>query len=136
MSKLYQYHNKDSKYSADSNVVPMKVIDNFGTVIDKQYADNGGLQVLSVLPYSLASKLGLTSGDIITEFAGDSIMVNETEPLTQLMEYLGSIDIRKKISMTIIRSGQALTLNSKYTPIILPEISYQVGLNSSKSINH
>ena len=136
MAKIHKYHNEGSEYKAYSNIVPVKFNDYFGTVIDKQYAVNGSLKVLSVLPYSVASKLGLASGDNIISFNGQPVKASQKSPTTKLTTYLSSIKLNKNISIQIIRNGNKLTLNTKNVPVVIPEISYQVGLNTTAKINN
>ena len=80
--------------------------------IDKSLAESLGLSnskgtlITSVSPSSPADKAGLQAGDVITQF--DEKDVGETSELPLIV---GNTTIGKKVTVNIIRTGKAKTLN-------------------------
>jgi len=122
MSKLNSFHTK--KNLAKTNLVPKKVYEYFGTVLDTSKSDKKGFKVLAVLPYSLAHKLTLTSGDVITKFGRDRVSGKHREANQELVNYISTVPYGKKIKFTVLRNNKELTLSHRYTTSIIPESSY------------
>src|SRR5262249_57783397 len=70
-------------------------------------AEGEGLQVEEVQPDTLASKLGVEKGDIVTRIGGASIGSS-----ADVGKALGAIDAGKKVAGTGIRRGQELQLET------------------------
>jgi len=122
MSKLNSYHSKMNL--AKTNLVPKKVYEYFGTVLDTSKSENKGYKVLAVLPYSLAHKLTLTSGDVITRFGRDKVSGEYKVANQELVKYISTVPYGKKIKFTILRDNKEITLSHRYTTSIIPESSY------------
>jgi len=133
MTKINQHHLKNGAAKTRNNMLPKHAISYLGTILHKKYVNNA-IKVLNVIPYSFANELGLKRGDLISEFSGQSAFASDKSPLAQLTEYLTSIDVDEKISMKIKRQEQELTLERKFTPIVTPQASYQVGLQSNNDL--
>lgn len=126
MTKLARYHQhrEDDTYS---NAYDAKLNHYMGTTIDNEYKDNGSaLQILSVLPYSLANKLRLMSGDKITHLNGKEIKADDRTPDQQLSAYFGSLYLGEAIDIKVLRNGKSESLTGTYTPIIVPAANYQI----------
>lgn len=104
------------------NAQPLGLINSevsqyFGAVKDENYKDkDGGVRLLSVLPFSLAHKLGLLSGDVIVSY-GDPTYSNLTELLTAL-------DYKKEMKLEVLRNSTLVTLKMLYEPVVLPQVTY------------
>jgi C-terminal processing protease CtpA/Prc len=104
------------------NVQPLGLINSevsqyFGAVKDDNYKDkDGGVRLLSVLPFSLAHKLGLLSGDVIVSY-GDPAYSNLTELLTAL-------DYKKEMKLEVLRNSSLVALNMVYEPVVVPQVTY------------
>jgi membrane-associated protease RseP (regulator of RpoE activity) len=70
-------------------------------------AEGEGLQVDEVQPDTLASKLGVQKGDIVTRIGGATIGSS-----ADVAKALGAIDAGKKVVVTVIRRGQQLELEA------------------------
>ena len=127
MLKLNQHHKTIAKHSEFGNLVPVKLNNYFGLVFDKNHStQNETLRVLTVLPNSFAHKLGLISGDVITEFGQSPIKASVGAPSSILNNYLNQLYFQGDISMKISRDGQAKLLKNKYTPVVIPEVAYNI----------
>jgi C-terminal processing protease CtpA/Prc len=122
ISSLNSYHVK--KGLANTNLVPQKVYEYFGTVLDTSRSVDDGYKVLAVLPYSLAHKLTISSGDIIIEFGGDSVSGEYKEANQELVKYISTVRYGKKIEFTVLRNNKKLTLSHLYITSIIPQSSY------------
>jgi len=71
-------------------------------------AEGEGLQVEEVQPDTLASKLGVEKGDIVTRIGGATIGSS-----ADVGKALGAIDAGKKVVVTVIRRGQELKLETE-----------------------
>jgi hypothetical protein len=71
-------------------------------------AEGEGLQVEEVQPDTLASKLGVQKGDIVTRIGGATIGSS-----ADVGKALGAIDAGKKVVVTVIRRGQELKLEAE-----------------------
>jgi len=130
MREISGYHEKKQSSYGYSNIIPLELNDYFGTVLDKKsYLNKPTFRVLSVLPYSLASQLGLASGDEIIALGNISIEDTGKHPNIVLREYFSSLKINSSMSFEIVRDGKVLILKGRYTPIIVPEYQYQVSSN-------
>jgi len=126
MSKLSNYH-QISESDTFGNFFNVKFNGYIGTTIDTNYQNNGSaLQVLSVLPYSIANKLQLMSGDKITHLNGEKIKADSRSPDQQLGEYFSALYFGEPISINVLRNGSNINLSGVYSPIILPRVSYQI----------
>jgi len=128
MTKISQFHQAQSTKKEFSNIVPLGVNFEFGAILDRDY-NAGNIKILSVLPYSFASKLGLASGDIITELSGRSVLESKVTANAQYLKYLSSIKINKNVKIKIVRNNKELELERKFVPIILPEARYLFNSN-------
>jgi C-terminal processing protease CtpA/Prc len=128
MSKLNSYHAQNN--TAKANLVSKKVYEYFGTVLDTSKSEKNGYKVLVVLPYSLAHKLALESGDVITEFAGKSVSGDHKEANQELVKYISTVPYGRTIEFTVLRNNEKLTLSHRYTTSIIPESSYAFALNN------
>ena len=126
MTKLKNYHQFQEDDN-QSNYFHAKLNPYMGTTIDNEYQKNGSaIKVLSVLPYSLASKLQLMSGDIITHLNSKEIRANNKTPDQQLSEYFASLYIGKAIEIDVLRNDQQKQLTGIFQPIIIPDVSYKI----------
>jgi hypothetical protein len=71
-------------------------------------AEGEGLQVEEVQPDTLASRLGVQKGDIVTRIGGATIGSS-----ADVAKALGAIDAGKKVAVTVIRRGQELKLGAE-----------------------
>ena len=126
MTTIGAYHEGNGN-NAFNNIIPTKFNSIVGIIFDENYGLNGKvLKVLSVFPYSLASKLKLFSGDQITHLNGQEIKAGNKSPDQQFFDYLSTLYIGEKIKINIIRNKVQQTLNSVYVPIISPEVKYHL----------
>jgi C-terminal processing protease CtpA/Prc len=117
-----------------SNIIPTQFNQIIGTVIDENYSlDGKALKVLSVLPYSLANKLKLLSGDLITHLNDTKIQASDQSPNQQFSRYFSGLVVGEKIKITIVRDNKKQQLRGEYVPIISPEVTYQL---SEDSLSH
>jgi len=133
MSSLNTYHSK--KQLDNTNLVPKKAYEYFGTVLDTSKSTNNGYKVLAVLPYSLAQKLTLISGDVITEFGGDKVSGKYANANQELVNYISTVPYGKKIEFTVLRNNRELNLSHRYTTSIIPQSSYTFESGKSSRSN-
>ena len=127
MSKIATYHQNTLDAASTLNVVPVSLNGQIGTVIDDAYVNKGkALQVLSVMPYSLASNLGLASGDKITHLEGEKVTADDRTPNQQLVDYFSRLYIGQKVNISVSRNNQVKKLNGRYKPVVLPKIVYRL----------
>lgn len=131
MTKLDDYHPKNID-KAFTNWIPSKFIGLLGTFIDDDYSlDGNALKVLSVLPYSLANKLKLVSGDNITHLNDIKIKASNKTPNQQFDEYFSALNIGEEIKITVQRNNKEQTLTGDFMPMITPALTYQVHIGDS-----
>ncbi|MDT0604017.1 PDZ domain-containing protein [Thalassotalea castellviae] len=132
MNRIAKFHNFE-KIETQSNFIHARVNAYIGTSIDNEYKDNGkALKVLSVLPYSLAHKLQLMSGDKITHLGGKVIEADKRHPNQQLNDYFNELQLGEEIEIGLLRNNISKQLVGTYKPNVVPELSYQLDLSSSK----
>lgn len=118
MFKLSQHDRLD-------NYLPMKDATYSGVTFAT--ADNiDGINVLSSLPYSLAGKLTLASGDKIIALGNKKLSGVIDSPEQEFINYLGSIEYGQKLKLTILRNGNIHYLSLDYLPNFIPESSYSI----------
>lgn len=131
MTKLANTSTRYSIAKYETNLFPTKLNNIIGTMLDSEYSDDGkAIKVLSVLPYSLASKLKLFSGDKITRLGKYYISRNAGTPNQQLAKYFSSLYFNDEISIEVQRGEENVTLKMLYTPTIIPEIKYTIAKNN------
>jgi len=129
MTKVSAYQD-----NTKSNIIPTQFNQIIGTVIDESYSLNGkALKVLSVLPYSLANKLKLRSGDLITHLNDTEIQASDQSPNHRFGNYFSALVVGEKIKITIVRDNKKQQLRGEYVPLISPEVTY---LLSEDSLSH
>ena len=130
MNKLASYHHIEKL--ATNNYIHARINAYIGTSIDNEYKHNGkALKVLSVLPYSLAHKLQLMSGDEITHLGGEAVRADRSHPNEQLNDYFNELQFGDEIVIDLLRNKESKQLVGIYEPNIVPELSYQLGLSDS-----
>lgn len=133
MNKLSTYHQDGSKTLGLKNIIPTRLNSIFGVFLDLDYVNSGkGLRVLSVSPYSLASRIKIYSGDIIVGLGRYKIKQSNKTPFQQFEEYLSSLYFGEKIIIKVIRNGKKTTLRGEYLPSIIPETKYTFSNITSK----
>ena len=126
MTQLASHHqNIGAKYN--DNFFHVKFNSYIGTSIDNEYQENGSaLKVLSVLPNSLANKLQLMSGDLITLMGGEKVKADNRSPNQQLNEYFNTLYLGEIVELKVVRNGEEVELTNTYRPGIIPEMSYRL----------
>jgi C-terminal processing protease CtpA/Prc len=133
MNKIANFHNIE-KIETQSNFIHARINAYIGTSIENEYKDNGkALKVLSVLPYSLAHKLQLMSGDKITHLGGEIVEADKRHPNQQLNDYFNELQFGEEIEIGLLRNNISKQLVGIYKPNVVPEVSYQLNLSSSKN---
>lgn len=131
MTKLAVTSTLYSKGEYETNLLPTKLNNIIGTMLDSEYSDDGkAIKVLSVLPYSLASKLKLFSGDKITRLGRHYINRNAGTPNQHLANYFSSLYFNDEISIEVQRGDEKITLKMLYIPTIIPETKYTIAKNN------
>lgn len=106
------------------NVTQLTLNNTFGTVFDSDVSE---IKILTVSPYSLADKLGLASGDIIISLGGELKKVSKGSTSAMLVSgYLQSLKLNDLMKMEVLRNGKEIKLSSAFSPLIFPEVSYQI----------
>lgn len=123
MYSLNKYHK--SANLPTRNIVPIGFYQYFGAALSNT-TKNTGYQVLSVQPFSLASRMGLVSGDYILSFGGDEVKNNSEKPNAVLLKYLASIGNKEGVELTILREDQQLELSHPFVTPIIPQTSYSM----------
>lgn len=127
MTKLADFHSENNYEGPFANIIPVDNYGAFGLAVDSNYDDNGkALKVLSVLPYSQASKLNFLSGDKITHLSGDKISSSKKAPNKVVSEYISALHIGSMLNVQVIRNGEKVKLTGRYAPVMLPEVTYQL----------
>jgi len=127
MTKVATYQENTKSDKSPSNIIPTQFNQIIGSVIDENYAlDGKALKVLSVLPYSLANRLKLLSGDLITHLNDTKIQESQLSPNQQFSRYFSALVVGEKIKITILRDNKKQHLRGEYVPVISPEVTYQL----------
>lgn len=116
-----------------NNYLPLKDANYFGAVFSN-HGGKKGIKVLSVLPFSLAGKLTLASGDVIVSL-GDKKVKGENNPDKQIADYFTTLEYGQEMTFTVLRNGSKKVLTKKYLPLFIPESSYIIGDGSSENRN-
>jgi len=118
-----------------NNLLPLEVVTAFGAVT--QYPDKNKTELitLAVSPFSLASKLGLQTGDKIIKLGSNEIKDIESELNEPLADYLLSLSERNNIEIEVVRDNNKLTLNHPYRLTIIPETRYSFNSQSALEKN-
>jgi len=143
MNRLANTSTGGANNNAVANVLPLKVDQYFGTVIDDEYTENGTLKVLSVLPYSLAAHYGLRSGDDIIKLGDMENFKQNTNARAVMNNFLLAVfeNPKKKnkyINMTVRRNGKDIEIGGKFHPNLIPQSAYYIGsiTEQDKMINY
>jgi len=127
MTKIADFHLANHQVITFANFLPTVSHDVFGIVVNNKFENKGtAVKVLSVQPYSIASRLTLLSGDRITHL--DKLKVSEAKgsPTDLLKEYIAAIYIGKTIRIKLIRNGETVDIVQTFTPLMVPAASYQL----------
>jgi C-terminal processing protease CtpA/Prc len=126
--------NDPNKRESISSLVPIKVMDYFGAIVDKKRKSTNTKEqlVIAVTPYSLASRLGLKAGDKIKLLGGKAISNLSWAPYDPLTNYIVNLNGDKKLAIKVLRGVNEVMLNGKYESTIMPEFTYSVGENKVK----
>jgi len=123
MKRIKDYHQQTKSYEA--NVTPISMDEYFGTVIDDNFSESNHIKVLSVLPFSLAAKLGLKSGDLITKLANKPVDVSKGNPRALFDRYLlAGVKYYDPIILQVIRNNEVLELRKDKRLTIIPGSHY------------
>ncbi len=131
MNRLANTFTGGANNNAVANILPLKIDQYFGTVIDDEYTENGTFKVLSVLPYSMAAHYGLRSGDEIIKL-GDMANFNQNTSARSVMNNFLSTafeNSKKKtryIKMTVLRNDKMIEIGGKFTPNLIPQSAYNI----------
>ena len=120
--QLYQFHQ--STLTNEANIVPIKIDEYFGSIIDDNYTQNNRIKVLSVLPFSLASNLGFKSGDEITHLGNEPINVDLGTSRELFESYIGKVRINDILKFTVNRADKSKVLEGRKQLIIIPSSYY------------
>jgi C-terminal processing protease CtpA/Prc len=127
MTKIADFHLTNKKIMTFANFLPTVSHDVFGLVVDHEFENKGtAIKVLSVQPYSIASKLSLLSGDRITHLGKIKVSEAKGSPTGLLKEFLAAIYIGKKVKIKLIRNGEAVDIAQTFIPLMVPAASYQL----------
>jgi C-terminal processing protease CtpA/Prc len=126
MTQIKANHIGSSDSDRLNNIFQTKFERELGMVIDNRYTDDSGIQILTVLPYSISSHLGLFSGDKITKLGKNYINRKAGTPTQQVATYFSSLRIGQKLAISLTRNNNKLTLDDVFRPEIIPEVTYQI----------
>lgn len=109
------------------NLVPATVYDYFGVVLDNHLlVETKGFKVIAVLPFSLASKLSLVSGDIVVGLGDKRFTKKDVDSNRALFNYLRELTVGDNITMNVIRDNVDVRLSQRYTLSLVPQTYYQI----------
>ncbi len=111
-----------------SNFIPGKISYAFGATFAPTFVD-GNIKVIAVQPFSLANKMGLLSGDLITHLGNKAVSLNDSKkmPYQMLYDLFKSRDIGRKFQLIVSRSNKTITLESRTDIVQQSGISYRTG---------
>lgn len=127
VDKLAKYQSNQAGVA--TSIVPMGNFGYFGAVLGEVDGEQKGVQVLSVLPYSLASYTGFASGDILVEIGGGSVELDSQAAKLQLNSYLVEQVNGDDVEFTVLRNGQELALEHEYESLYVPQSTYTIQSN-------
>ncbi|WP_206483173.1 PDZ domain-containing protein [Thalassotalea sp. G2M2-11] len=122
MTRIRDYHQQERDFEA--NIVPTKIDEYFGSVIDDDYSDKNQIKILTVLPFSLAAELGLKSGDSIIGMGNRNITKNDGEPRDLFASYIKGVDYKAPLIFDVIRDHEKLKITGKKQFKIIPGSHY------------
>jgi C-terminal processing protease CtpA/Prc len=129
---LYQFHQHT--LTNEANIIPIKVDEYFGSIIDDNYSQNNRIKVLSVLPFSIASSLGFKSGDVITHMGNEPINPNLGTSRELFENYIQTVKNNDLLIFTISRANKIKILEGKKRLIIIPSSYYHFKESSLKGL--
>ncbi|MDG1751592.1 MAG: PDZ domain-containing protein [Thalassotalea sp.] len=121
-TRLYQFHQHT--LTNEANIIPIKVDEYFGSIIDDKYSQNNRIKVLSVLPFSIASSLGFKSGDDITHMGNEPINPDLGTSRELFENYIQTVKNNDLLIFTIARANKIKILEGKKRLIIIPNSYY------------
>jgi C-terminal processing protease CtpA/Prc len=132
MNRLANTFTSGSTMNKVANVLPLKIDQYFGTVIDNEYTRMDSLKVLSVLPYSLAAHYGLRSGDEIITLDNIDVYKKGIMPREAMNNYLlAAFENPKKktkyINIAVRRNNKNIEIGGKFNPNLIPQSAYYIG---------
>ena len=120
--RLYQFHQQT--LTNEANIIPIKVDQYFGSIIDDNYSQNNLIKVLSVLPFSMASTLGFKSGDEITHMGNEPISSDLGTARELFESYIDKVHINDILKFTVKRENKSKVLEGRKQLIIIPSSYY------------
>jgi hypothetical protein len=126
MSNIASFHQKTADKRDDTNVKSRKLSGYFGTVIAKSFSDNS-IKINKVIPKSLAEKIKLQEGDLITKLGGDEFDIDGNTPSEVVNHYLKNRVYGEEITVELVRGSHRVILRGNYIPVVIPEASYSIG---------
>ncbi|MEW6992248.1 PDZ domain-containing protein [Colwelliaceae bacterium 6441] len=131
MTKIAEFHQENT--STFANLLPVSSNDIFGALVDNNFSNDGeALKVITVMPYSPASKLTLLSGDRITHLDGKKVSTMRGTPTDILKEYLTALYIGKRVKINLLRNEVPIELSQEFIPLTQPEVSYLLAPSSGE----
>ena len=121
---LAMYEYQHSQNTIKQGYVPLSILDYFGGIVDSKYRNNNQLRILAVTPFSLASDIGLKSGDYLTKLGNKKVADSEVNGKLMLANYISEQPFGAEISFEVIRNGKVIKLEGDYIPVIMPELKF------------
>jgi len=125
MKDINQYFQKQGM--ADNEITieqPKRLTQKFGIVVGTEYKKELGINILAITPSSIASQIGLLSGDYIVSINNISLTnLEEENPNATLKENINKLSLNQDVTMGIIRNGESKTLTVQFQDFLLPPYS-------------
>lgn len=114
-----------------ASISPPGFSTDLGFTIDKAKKVDSGVEILSVTPFSIASKLGLRSGDKIIKI-NDELLEGEAERVKkQIISAISSVT--KTIEVNLVRNGKVLKIIKDSADLFVPRYKYNTKQQSKVS---
>jgi hypothetical protein len=133
MTNITAFHHKTSDNRDDKNVQPRKLNRYFGTVLAKGFSGDG-MRVNNVIKNSLADKVNIQTGDVITKLGSEKLNFGSNNPGQVINEYLKARVYGEEIMVEVLRNGKTLELVGNYIPVVVPEVTYSVTTNEESDV--
>ena len=104
MNSITAFHHKTSDNRDDKNVQFRKLNGYLGTVLDKGFS-GGAIKVNNVVKYSLADKIALQAGDLITKLANKELNIGNNSPRQVINNYLKTGVYGEEVVIEVLRNG-------------------------------
>lgn len=127
-----------NQYSGNSNTIqsisPSGFSANLGLTFNQLQTRDAGIEVLSILPFSTASKLDIKSGDILLTLNGKKL-VGSFQDKKQYFEYM-LMGLSRELSIRLIRGNEKKELEIDIRSLFIPKYQYTVNSNKSSQVKN